>query len=142
MDARTFWDLIATLGGWPLADEITPFARLEEKLRTVRDCEEFEDLLTKCLFDLDRSDLANAGRRLSDDSFLYYRAAVVVAGEDAYRSVLHGRPEDFRRFTDGTVPSCERLLYVAQHAFERITGESWQYVGELDYETGSNRAQW
>jgi hypothetical protein len=143
-----FWELINLVPTDPPARDEAAFAPLEEALGRAGEekIKGFEDALARHLYTLDRSELAAlpsgaTGRPPSSDSFLYYRAAVVLAGEEAYRAVL-ADPERFRRFTEPGGPEAEFLLYVAQHAYENSTGEEWEYVSPLDYETGSNPDGW
>ncbi|NYT95575.1 DUF4240 domain-containing protein [Salinispora sp. H7-4] len=148
MTFQEFWRLIALIGGYPVADEREPFSALEEELagREVEEITSFEDLLASALFRLDRRTYADlptidTDRSQSSDSFLYNRCAVVVAGEVAFESVLAGsRP--FQGYTHSYLPSSERILYVAQKAYERKTGTPWEYVSAVDYETGSNESEW
>lgn len=148
MDDREFWTLVSLVRRDPPARDQAAFAPLEEELgkRGEAEIKRFEDILARLLYDLDRSELAATpsaatGLPLSDDSFLYCRAAVVLAGERAYRSVLED-PEKFRRYTEDGGPEAEFLLYAAQHAYESSTGKEWEHVGPVDYETGSNPDGW
>lgn len=148
MTFQEFWRLIALIGGYPVADECEPFRVLEEELagREVEEITSFEDLLASALFRLDRRIYADlptigTGRSQSSDSFLYNRCAVVVAGEVAYESVLVGS-RSFQDFTHSRLPSSERILYVAQKAYERKTGTPWEYVSVVDFETGANESEW
>ena len=143
MNDHEFWALVSFVRRDPPATDQAAFAPLEAELgrRGEAEIKQFEDILAQRLCDLDRSELASAatGLPLSSDSFLYYRAAVVLAGEQAYRSVLED-PEKFRPYTGTGGPEAEFLLYVAQHAYESSTGKEWEHVSPVDYETGSNPA--
>jgi hypothetical protein len=147
MDIEEFWELIATIGGYPPDDEVQSFLRLEVALAAKERAEisSFEDHLAEMLYKLDRRSFAevrtiDTGRTQSSDSFLYNRCAVIVAGEAAYRDVLSGA-RSFHSFTHSHAPSSESLLYVAQKAYER-TGGAWQHISPHDYETGSNEEGW
>ncbi|WP_050788291.1 MULTISPECIES: DUF4240 domain-containing protein [Actinomycetes] len=148
MNDHEFWALVSLARRDPPATDQAAFAPLEEELarRGEAEIKEFEDILAQRLYDLDRSELAAVpsaatGLPLSSDSLLYYRAAVVLAGEQAYRSVLED-PEKFGSSTGTGGPEAEFLLYVAQHAYENSTGKEWEHVSPVDYETGSNPAGW
>ncbi|MCP2243378.1 DUF4240 domain-containing protein [Lentzea aerocolonigenes] len=148
MNDVEFWELIGLVPQNPPAQDEAAFGPLEEALSRAGEDEikAFEDVLARHLHTLDRSELAalpsgTTGKPPSSDSFLYYRAAVVLAGEEAYRAVL-ADPEQFRRFTEPGGPEAEFLLYVAQHAYESSTGQEWEHVSPLDYETGSNPDGW
>ncbi|MBY8872345.1 DUF4240 domain-containing protein [Micromonospora sp. PLK6-60] len=78
---------------------------------------------------------------LSDDSFLYARCAVVVAGRSAFASVLDN-PANFARFTTAEAAHAESILDVASDAYQEKTGRDWDHVEEYDYETGSNEELW
>ncbi len=148
MDIGKFWQLVATIGGYPPADEAESFVQLEAALAVMGRAEifSFEDRLAEVLYKLDRRSFAevstiDTGKAQSSDSFLYNRCAVVIAGEAAYRDVLGGI-RSFQGFTHSHVPSSEAILYVAQKAYERKYGEAWQHVSPHDYETGSNEEWW
>ncbi|WP_406637876.1 DUF4240 domain-containing protein [Amycolatopsis sp. WGS_07] len=148
MDDREFWALISLVRRDPPARDQADFVPLEEELRKRGEAEikQFEDILARHLYDLDRSELAATpsaatGLPLSNDAFLCYRAAVVLAGEEKYRSVLED-PAKFRSYTGTGGPEAEFLLYVAQHAYESSTGKDWEHVSPVDYETGSNPDGW
>lgn len=148
MDDHEFWALVSLVRRCPPATGQAAFAPLEEELarRDEAEIKKFEDILAQRLYDLDRSELAAVpsaatGLPLSGDSFLYCRAAVVLAGEPAYRSVL-ADPEKFGSYTGTGGPEAEFLLYVAQHAYESSTGKEWDHVSPVDYETGSNLPGW
>ncbi len=76
----------------------------------------------------------------SGDHFLYSRCAVVAAGREVYESVF----EDSARFSPFTATTMEgeSLLYVAQQAYERATGEEWDRATRYSFESYSNRDGW
>ncbi|SEM70101.1 Protein of unknown function [Streptacidiphilus jiangxiensis] len=76
----------------------------------------------------------------SGDHFLYSRCAAVAAGREVYESVF-GDPALFLPFTAPTLQG-EWLLYVADQAYERATGEEWDRVTRYDFESYSNRDGW
>ncbi|MEI4273452.1 DUF4240 domain-containing protein [Klenkia sp. LSe6-5] len=132
-----FWQLIALLDGQPVGE---PVLRLTAELerRGPRTSRAFAERLALVLFELDREALADRTIRwadapdeppipLSDDSFLYLRAAVVAAGRDAVAAAIADPTSLERRpWDDG-----EELLYVAG-----------DHETSVSYETGSNEAHW
>jgi hypothetical protein len=105
----------------------------------------FEDKLAERLHDLDRKDVAkNIGigawsgpnQPFSPDEFLYARCCVVANGRQVYASVLADPTK--------TPKDCEfeALLTLARKAFERRTGQSWDYVSPIDYESFANVEGW
>jgi hypothetical protein len=148
VDADRFWELVSLIGGYPPVDEDEAFQPIQTALAALGESEitGFEDTLSRLLYDLDRQEFAalptiDTGREQSSDSFLYNRCAVVVAGRSSYQSVLEGT-RSFQEFTHSHGPSSEPLLYVAEQAFEQLTGREWEHVPPLDYETGTNPAGW
>jgi Protein of unknown function (DUF4240) len=145
---NTFWSLISLVGGYPPADEHSSFKRLEDAL-VIRGAEEivaFADLLAEQLYRLDMARLAsmpavNTGIEQSNDTFLYNRCAVVIAGKDAVERVLSDAI-DFVPFTDSSASSSEALLYVAEEAYEQATGLEWEHSTPHSYETGTNPDGW
>jgi hypothetical protein len=117
MDIEEFWELIATIGGYPPDDEVQSFLRLEVALAAKERAEifSFEDHLAEMLYKLDRRSFAevrtiDTGRTQSSDSFLYNRCAVIVAGEAAYRDVLSGA-RSFQSFTHSHAPNHYSTLH-------------------------------
>lgn len=101
---------------------------------------QFEDMMAAKLRSLDTSAHAAAAypapRRLSADGFLYMRAAAVAKGRQYYEAVLR-HPEKM----DGS-HSFEPLLSLAANAYTLKTGETFEYISPVDYETGLNEAGW
>jgi hypothetical protein len=143
MDPDRFWALIGLMEGQVDEDAVDRLGTAVTGLSD-EDVVAFHERLTLVLFDLDREVLADQPVRLledppdeepiplSDDSFLYLRAAIVAMGRDTYDAVLADPTILARRQWDW----CEALLYVAPEALGRPidTTES--------YETGSNREHW
>jgi hypothetical protein len=134
-----FWPLIALLG--QPTDDLDAAMRGWERLvsalaaRTVTDIKRFEEALTYKLFLLDTRAHAEAADN-SDDGFLYARCAAVAAGPESYAYVLAdpARMDGDREFED--------LLSAARTAYERKTGEEFEYDTGCSYETGSNPNGW
>lgn len=132
-----FWELVGLLEGRPTGE---PVQRLSAELerRGGRTARAFAERLALVLFTLDREVLAERTIRwadapgedpipLSDDSFLYLRAAVVAAGRDAVAAAVADPASlESRLWEDG-----EELLYAAG-----------DHQTAVSYETGSNEACW
>ncbi|MFD8794521.1 DUF4240 domain-containing protein [Streptomyces vinaceus] len=97
----------------------------------------FAEQLSWALYRLDRKEY---GHDLSDDAFLYSRAAVVAAGRTEFDSVLQD-PTAFTPYATDLIWA-ERLLYTPDQAYERITGEEWDRDTRYSYESGSNTVGW
>jgi hypothetical protein len=142
-----FWRLVALLGGRPEVQDDGPYERLTTVLaeEPVERIIGFAETLAFKLYQLDRRVLAQTvlpgADRLSDDSFLYARCAVVVAGPAAFDAVL-ADPAAFARFTTDEAAHADSLLDVPSNAYQRATGKEWEHVEEYDYETGSNEQWW
>lgn len=134
VDWETFWKLIGTLDG---GTEMEPIGRLTHFLssRPLSEITGFGELLAESLY---RLDLECFGANMSGDQFLYVRAAVVAAGRAAYQSVFED-PANFAAFADRWG---EPLLYVAQRAYERQTGEEWDRDTRYSFESYSNHEGW
>ena len=100
--------------------------------------EAFEEHLANALHELDGRRFAEAAGDTGDDAFLYARCFVVAMGRDTYNRTIHD-PTLMPKSTDEW---CEPLLYVAGAAWQRKTGEDWDYSPRVNFETGSNTAQW
>jgi len=147
MDRATFWQLIGAIDRAALrsGDEDGAVQPLIDALAAhgEKELQEFEDLLTERLYDIDseaHADAAGASGK-SGDGFLYARCYVVASGEAYYQRVL-GDPAVMPRSIEEW---CEPLLYVARRAWAASTGkdeEDWEHEGPLSYETGSNAAKW
>ncbi|MER7120158.1 DUF4240 domain-containing protein [Streptomyces goshikiensis] len=97
----------------------------------------FAEQLSRALYRLDRKEY---GHNLSDDAFLYTRAAVVAAGRTVFDSVLQD-PTVFTPYaTDPTW--AELLLYTPDRAYKRITGEEWDRDTRYSFESCSNIEGW
>jgi len=147
MDRATFWRLIDTIDRVALrsGDEDGAVQPLIEVLEAYgeKELQEFENLLTECLYDIDSEAHADAAGESgkSGDGFLYARCYVVASGETYYQGVLR----DPATMPKSIEEWCEPLLYVARRAWAASTSndeESWEHEGPLSYETGSNAAKW
>ncbi|MGW6978347.1 DUF4240 domain-containing protein [Streptomyces sp. NPDC054932] len=97
----------------------------------------FAEQLSWALYRLDRKEY---GHNLSDDAFLYTRAAVVAAGRTVFDSVLQD-PAAFTPYATDLIWA-ERLLYTPDRAYKRITGEEWDRDTRYSYESCSNAEGW
>jgi hypothetical protein len=75
---------------------------------------------------------------LRSDGFLFARAAVVAAGREAYEEVL-AQPALFAGERDSRA---QRLLFVAQRAYEQRADDHYSHVSPVDAGTGANTALW
>lgn len=136
----TFWGLIGQLEGsaeserWDLLIQ----ALSRKPPSTIR---AFAETLAAKLFALDRPGLLehdSSGIGLSADVHLYLRCAIICSGPAAWAAALEGP------VSEGLLGSGagERLLSVADEAFERRTGHALEYDTAVSYETGSNLAAW
>ena len=138
-----FWSLIDAMQG---RTDDEALGRLSDLLRTrpAKDVAAFQERLARALHELDREVLAYQPVRLkgdppdedpiplSDDSFLYLRSGIVIAGRATYERVL----ADPTVLADGEWDDCEGLLYVA----EEVLGD--EVDTRVSYETGSNTKHW
>lgn len=106
----------------------------------------FQDTLAQKLYALDtRAHAREIGigayddtdeSALSADLFLYARCCVVVNGREFYERVLQ-QPREMPK----NMPF-DALLSLAPSAFERASGEKFDHVPPVSYETFSNQAGW
>jgi len=146
MSEDVFWRIIALFNWKKTGDDdavIEPAVKALAQM-SLDDIERFEDILSERLFVLDTEAHAREigeyayqpGKYFSPDWFLYERCVVVANGCEFYESVLADAtkmPKDME---------FEALLTVAPTAFERKTGEEFDHVSGVSYETYSNQAGW
>lgn len=150
MDEGQFWEVIGVAGG--SADE-RALHQVWLRLRYMEPDQilGFEDRLAEVLHRMDHRAIAKQRWRdvsepwwmpripgISSDGFLYARCDAVLHGPDVVTEVI-ADPSRFKRRWD---VSAERLLFVAQEAWEARTGRQWDYDREsaCSYETGSNQS--
>jgi uncharacterized protein DUF4240 len=149
VDDATFWGLIDKLDWQHEGDDDAVVEPLVRALAMLPDAEigSFQETLAQTLYDLDgRSWARESGDeiwlgepdRLSVDTFLYARCAVVARGRETYDAV-RGDPTRMPKNAE-----FESLLYVASTAYERKTGLEWDDLDDtaVSYETFSNEAGW
>ncbi len=148
MDEAEFWRLIAVMEGQ--ADDAACH-RLFLALRRLEPEQivAFQERLGEVLHRLDLRGLAKQRWRdtgtprwlprlpiISADGFLYARCSAVASGRETVEAVLR----DHRKFARPWDLGAERLLGVAEEAYEGAAGRTWpeEHVLLFDYETGSN----
>ncbi len=146
LDEERFWEIIALLD-WSKGDDddaiLAPAVEALQQL-SVADIQRFQDLLAEKLYALDQQAFAEqigaggygSAQHFSVDVFLYARACVVANGKDFYHRVLRDPAKMPKGFT------FEALLYLAAIAYQQKTGERWEYLPKVSYETFSNREGW
>ncbi|WP_285546581.1 DUF4240 domain-containing protein [Streptomyces lavendulae] len=140
MDENAFWQLIEDCRpSEPDPDAEVLAATLTERLAQspLPLVIGFAEQLSWALYRLDRKEY---GRDLSDDAFLYTRAAVVAAGRTEFDCVLQD-PAAFTPYATALIWA-EPLLYAPDQAYERITGEEWDRDTRYSYESCSNAEGW
>ena len=141
-----FWRVIVLFNWKKLGDDeavIEPAVKALAQM-TVNDINRFEDILNEKLYALDTEahareigeDAYQPGTYFSADWFLYARCVVVANGPELYESVL-ADPTEMPK--DGEF---ESLLTVGPTAFERKTGEEFDHVSPVSYESFSNQSGW
>lgn len=136
-----FWDIIAQLD-WeaPSRDEVLHPAVRALAERPLGHIYQFEDILAEKLFHLDTEPHATAAypppQHISEDGFLYIRAAVVASGRETYEAA---QQDPFQLPAD---EDFEPLLSLAALAYEGKTGKKFDYVSPVSYETYSNKKGW
>ena len=143
MNEEQFWKIIAQFDWEQEGDDE---AVLEPAFNTLvslgeKEIIEFEEILAKKLFHLDRRDIAKAcyngeEEQISGDDFLYSRCVVVANGKELFDEVISNANE---------MPSemeFESLLYLGPRAYEELTGKELAHVTKYSYETLSNTEGW
>lgn len=146
MSEADFWEVISLLDWSKAGDDEAVVAPAIAKLASgpVRHIFEFADLLSEKLFALDAKKYAlhigedswSPDRYFSVDNFLYVRCCVVANGREMYEQVLRDpalMPQDL---------TFEELLYIPSEAYERKTGNRYDYTPAFSVETYSNQAGW
>ncbi|MEO0338324.1 MAG: DUF4240 domain-containing protein [Bacteroidota bacterium] len=145
MTELQFWNIINQLDWKKDTDDavVAPAIRLLST-SSVGDIFSFYDILANKLYQLDTHSHAEqigegsyrSDKYFSVDAFLYARACVVANGKKAFDHILR-HPKDMPKDL-----SFEPLLNVAAKAYEMKTGEVFDYVPAINYETFSNREGW
>jgi uncharacterized protein DUF4240 len=148
MSDEQFWDLISRLDWSRAGDDeavIEPVIAIVAAMGA-NAASAFEDVLAQKLYELDtREHARNIGEYafvdgendlFSVDWFLYARCVVVANGRAFFTKVLRN-PELFPKDMD-----FEALLAIAPQAYERVTGQPFDHLTPVSYETFSNRSGW
>lgn len=149
MTESEFWDLIESFDWDELGDDEAVVEPAVEKLAagTVDNINAFTEHLHRFLYTLDtreharyaylgEADPDNGDDYISADDFLYTRCVVVANGREYYAEVLND-PSQMPREME-----FEHLLYVAPDAYERKTGDDYDYASGWDFESFSNKEGW
>lgn len=137
----TFWTYIDLID-WSKTNHQERLKALVDKLATsdIPTIHDFSEQLAFYLHQLDGpayfEALKNREEGVSSDTFLYARCMVIAKGKTFYIDVLDHpvkmpTGEDF-----------EALLYVDEQAFEQKTGEKYDYVPSINYESFFNKNLW
>lgn len=146
MSKDLFWRIIALFNWKKTGDDeavLEPAVKALAQM-SVEDIRRFEDIMAEMLTALDTEAHAREigqeayqpGKHFSVDWFLYVRCCVVANGRTYYESVL-ANPKQMPKDLE-----FESLLSLAATAFERKTGEEFDHVTSVNYETYGNRAGW
>lgn len=146
MTEEVFWRIIGLLNWKKLGDDdavIEPAIKALS-LMTTDEIFKFEDILSEKLYALDTElhareigeDAYQPDKHFSVDWFLYARCVVVANGPELFEYVINhpaAIPKDCE---------FEALLYIGPTAYERKTGDEFDHVPALSYETFSNNLGW
>lgn len=149
MNERVFWRIISLLN-WDKTGDDDAVTKPAIDALAAMDCDaifKFDDILAEKLYALDTRahckacyagelDPDNGDDYISADDFLYSRCVVVANGEPFYQSVV----KEPSRMPQGL--EFESLLSLPREAFERKTGEEYEHVSPVSYETFQNAAGW
>lgn len=149
MNESTFWEVIALFDWDKLGDDD---AVMEPAIRALvlMDHEaifKFSDILSEKLYALDTREHCRAcyageldpddgDDYISPDDFLYSRCVVVANGRHFYATVV----DDPTKMPQGL--EFEALLSLPYNAFERKTGEPYDHISPISYESFQNAAGW
>ncbi|HRJ17252.1 MAG TPA: DUF4240 domain-containing protein [Saprospiraceae bacterium] len=146
LSEAAFWEMISLLD-WSKEghdEEIAEPVIAKLAAGPIRHIFEFADILSEKLYALDArkyaihigEDAWAPDQYFSVDNFLYARCCVVANGKDAYNSALHNPAQMPKDLT------FEALLYLPLEAYERKTGNRYDYTPAYPIETYSNQAGW
>lgn len=147
MEDADFWRIMALLDWAQLGndDKVIEPAVADLARKGSRDIKRFAETLAYKLFCLDTREHArhigegsftDDGDFFSVDAFLYARCAVVANGPEVFEAVL-GNPAEMPKDVE-----FEAILGVPELAWERKTGDSFDYETGCSFETYSNRKGW
>jgi hypothetical protein len=149
MNEHTFWEIIQ-LFDWDQAGDDD--AVLEPAVQALSALDHdsifrFDNILSEKLHALDtrthcracymgKLDPDDGDDYISADDFLYSRCVVVANGRDFYASVLTDPTKMPREM------EFESLLSLPRSAYERKTGEEYEHLPPVSYESFQNAAGW
>jgi hypothetical protein len=147
MSEEVFWDIVEKFDWDKTGDDDAVIGPAVDALAQMSTEEilQFEDILAEKLHALDGEKYAceigesayrGPDQHFSTDWFLYARCCVVANGRWFYNGVL-SNPEKMPKDLE-----FEALLMVARLAYQRRTGEEFNYLPKVSYETFSNKAGW
>lgn len=144
MNVKEFWRISDMLDWNAQGDDEKVLKPAADYLARLSDEEifEFEDIMSKLLYDLDSEKIAHelyGGDNFSGDLFLYQRCVALINGEGYYAAVLSGIT---KLDTDGEF---ESLLYLPCRAWakkHKADPRDYPHIPEISYETGSNKELW
>jgi hypothetical protein len=114
-------------------DEFVPALRASLEQLTKDELLQFDRILERKLYDIDRADIHEYTDG-SDDGFLYSRGFIVAAGRAYYEAV---KADPSRAMMD---LECEDLCYLPFHIYTAKFGETPD--SDTSRETGSNKTGW
>lgn len=149
LDEEKFWEFISLFDWSQTGDDDAVMAGALQALAAM-DREaiyRFEDILAEKLHALDTREHCRAcyageldpddgDDYISADDFLYQRCVVVVNGREVYEAIL----KDPSQMPQGM--EFEALLSLPSEAFEEKTGEEYDHVPPVSYESFENTAGW
>jgi hypothetical protein len=149
MNESTFWQIIALFDWDQLGDDDAVMEPACEALAALDEeaIYKFDDILHEKLHAIDTRehcracyagelDPDNGDDYISADDFLYCRCVVVANGRDFYESVL----ADPTNMPQGG--EFESLLALPGMAYERKTGNEYDHLSPVSYESFENTAGW
>jgi Protein of unknown function (DUF4240) len=148
MSRRDFWAVIAKLNWKKTGDDDAVLGPAVKALAAKSEAQirAFADLLAEALHALDTREHArhssddfdpdDGDAYLAADGFLYARACVVANGEEFYEAVL-STPSKMPKDMD-----FESLLSLATMAWEAKTGDEFDHLSPVDFETFANKKGW
>jgi len=149
MTSDLFWKIVGSFDWSQTGDDNAVMQPALDALAALPEAEiyAFDDALAERLFALDtrahcragyqgESDPDNGDDYISADDFLYLRCAVVANGRKLYDKVLRDPTQMLRGL------EFESLLGLAEEAYEAKTGEEYDHVANVSWESFSNREGW
>jgi hypothetical protein len=114
-------------------DEVIPALREALNILPSGELLEFDRILEKSLYEIDRADVQEHTDG-SDDGFLYARGFIVAAGK-AYYDAVNAKPSVALMDLE-----CEEICYLPWHLYQKKYGDA--PPSGISRETCSNKAAW